>query len=193
MEAASPRLSRVISVLAPGEEKPGFNLDDLGLKSNFSLRNAANHAITMTDLAFEELARQNPSVSFVHAYPGAVKTGFFKEQSTVMRLGVRALMTVFSPLTLNIEESGERHLYAATSTRYPAKYGKEEGVDIGDEKVAKSSDGQIGSGAYLLGWGGEFRANEQVLKGLRESGAGSKVWEHTMDIFKSISGVPSPK
>lgn len=72
LRAASPEVSRVVSVLAPGTESASFNRNDMGLRENFSLANAANHAVVMTDFCFEEFARENPSVSFIHSYPGLV-------------------------------------------------------------------------------------------------------------------------
>lgn len=186
---ADPELSRVVSVLAPGEESRAlFHLDDLDLKTNFSLRTAACHAVTMTDFSFEELAKRNTSVSFVHTFPGVVKTGFNKEAGFVVRMASNLAFTLLSPWTVGLQESGERHLYAATSAAFPPMNGGENMVDIGKGPTMKGSDGQVGSGAYLLGWDGEFRGNEKVLKELRGKGAGSKIWQHTMDTFQSVRG-----
>ena len=74
LRVASPELSRVVSVLAPGTESASFNRKDLGLKENFSLSNAANHAVVMTDFCFEEFAKDNPTVSFIHSFPSFVRT-----------------------------------------------------------------------------------------------------------------------
>ena len=180
LQAASPELSRVVSVLAPGEEA-ALDFDDLDLKKGFSMRKAAIHAITMTDFTFEEMAKKNPSVSFVHAYPGIVKTGFAKEQGFAIKAASQLALTVLSRWTVGIEESGERHLYAATSSAYPPKGGEKGGIE-----VKKGSAGEIGSGAYLIGSDGDVRANEKVLKELRGKDAGAKVWEHTMKTFEKI-------
>lgn len=188
LESASPQLSRVVSVLSPGEESSSIHLDDLDLKTHFSLKNAMSHAITMTDFAFEELAKQHPTVSFVHAFPGGVKTGFAKESGPLVKMGVSLILTVAAPWLVGIDESGERHLYASTSARYRSKNGQEGGVDIGSESPCKGSAGEYGSGAYLIGWRGEFRANESSLKQLRDKGAGPKIWEHTVHMFSSIRG-----
>lgn len=176
-----------MSVLAPGEESV-VDLDNLDLKTDFSLRKAATNAITMTDFTFEELAVANPTVSFVHAYPGVVKTGFAKEATFLVRAASQLALTILSPMRVGIDESGERHLYAATSAAYPPKDGEKGGVDIGDGKVKKGSTGEVGSGAYLLGSDGEFRANEKVLKELRGRDAGAKIWAHTMKQFEAVKG-----
>ncbi len=73
LEAAHPQLSRVISVLAPGTEST-FNPSDIGLRTTFSLANAASHAAVMNDFYFEQAAKQHPTVSFIHSYPGFVST-----------------------------------------------------------------------------------------------------------------------
>ena len=188
LEAASPQLSRVVSVLAPGEESlTSFHLDDLDLKNNFSLRTAACHAITMTDFAFEEMAKQHPTISFVHAYPGIVKTGFIKEAGFAMKAALNATYMLLAPWKVNIQESGERHLYAATSAAYPAKCGNEGGVELGTEKIKKGSNGELGGGAYLIGSDGELRANEKALSELRSKSAGQRIWQHTMHTFDTVT------
>ena len=259
LRSASPQLSRVVSVLAPGQENV-LDFDNLDLQQNFSLRTAAAHAITMTDFTFEEMAKNNPNVSFVHAYPGVVKTGFAKEASFAVRTASQLALIVLSRWSVGIEESGERHLFAATSAAYPPSAGQKCGVEVGDGDVKKGSAGAVGSGAYLIGSDGEvryvhfriefscvikgsdstsflfsyirgdlyifcskfglyimfqrkdlsvpkpclvsqvytsnsdadsiipIRANEKVLKELRNKDAGAKIWEHTMKTFKSIRG-----
>ena len=188
LHSASPQLARVVSVLSPGNESAALDLSNLDLKTNFSLGSAANHAITMTDLAFEELAKTNPTVSFVHAFPGGVKTGWIKEASFAIRAASSLAYTLGSPWMIPIRESGERHLYAATSAQYPSNEGNEAAVDVGSEAVMKGSAGEMGSGAYLVGSANEFRANEGVLNGLRMKGAGPMILEHTLSTFKNVRG-----
>lgn len=189
-------LSRVVSVLGAGSESSTFNMGDLDLKQNFSVRNAAIHAIVMTDFAFEEAANLHPTTSFVHSYPGLVKTGFFRETSPLVRLGGSILVALMSPFAVDITESGERHLFVATSDIYPARDdpsaashgGVEENSGQKREDVKRGSAGVAGSGAYLIGWNGEIRANEKVLTALRKEGAGKKIWDHLLDTFRSVRG-----
>lgn len=187
LQAASPQFSRVVSVLAPGEEA-ALDLKNLDLKEGFSLRKAAAHAITMTDFTFEEMAKKNPTISFVHAYPGLVKTGFAKEAGFAVRAASQLAWRVFSPWAVGIEESGDRHLYAATSAAYPPSAGEKCGIEVGEGEVKKGSAGEVGSGAYLIGSEGEMRANEKVLMELRNNDAGPKIWEHTMKMFEHCRG-----
>lgn len=143
-------------MLGPGEEDV-LDFGDLDLQQNFSLKKAAAHAITMTDFTFEELAKRHPSVSFVHAYPGIVKTGFAKNVNFAVRAASQLTLIVLSRWTVGIEESGERHLYVATSAAYPPSAGEKCGVELGGGGVKKGSAGAVGSGAYLIGSDGEVR------------------------------------
>ncbi|KAL5342497.1 hypothetical protein BJX70DRAFT_355950 [Aspergillus crustosus] len=158
-------LASVVSVLQAGGEGP-LNLDDLPLKSTYSLRNAAKHAITMTSLSLEELAKANPAISFIHSYPGIVKTGVTRDMGFLGRTLMNALFVVAKPLTVPLEESGERHLFAATGLPKAAASGK----------------------PYLVGWDGEPKGNERVLSEYREKKTGETVWKHTLEVFQKIVG-----
>ena len=188
LRSASPQISRVVSVLGAGGESAALDFNNLDLRTNFSLSKAASNAITMTDFAFEEMAKENPDISFIHSFPGGVKTGFAKETGFVIKAALSLILTLSSPLLVPIRESGERHLYGATSARYPARSGLPTAVSIGSEGVMKGSAGEIGSGAYLIGSGNEFRANEKALSELRSKGAGPKILEHTLKTFKAVLG-----
>lgn len=119
-----------------------------------------------------------------------VKTGFMRETGALVRLGGSVLSVLLSPFTVDINECGERHLYAATSGMYPPREEQNGGgIETPEAQgIQKGSDGVIGSGAYLIGWNGETKANETVLKALREQEAGKKIWQHTMETFRSVRG-----
>jgi len=174
--ASGTSLSRVVSVLAAGMEGK-LQLDDLSLKSHYSLSACANHATTMNSLIVEELATANPKVSFVHTYPGFVKTNLARSFGS--------LYSVFSfaitPFAVPLGESGERHLYAATSKTFPP-------LEKPDAEASIGSTGVKGSGAYLLHWNGESTGKEKLLKEYRAQGVGKKIWEHTLDVFDKICG-----
>lgn len=174
-------LASVVSVLEAGGEGP-LNLDDLSLETGYSIRNAAKHAITMTSLSVQELAASHPEVSFVHAYPGVVKTGLMREFGTVTRIALNAMLVLAKPWLVPLNESGDRHLYAATSPRFPPK------ASTGGEDVASGADGVKGGGAYLLSWDGSAAGNQKVLQDYRQNEIGKLVWEHTVGVFESICG-----
>ncbi|KAK0631034.1 hypothetical protein B0T17DRAFT_590338 [Bombardia bombarda] len=105
--AASPR---VVTVLAGGKEAPLNEADlDLCEPGNWSFWNAARQAATMSTLALERVARENPRVSVVHWYPGPVKTPSLVKGEQ---------FGIVLPWAMEVEESGERGLWVATSDRY---------------------------------------------------------------------------
>ena len=174
-------LSSVLSVLDARGNAP-LILNDLSLKENYSLRNCANHAITMTSLSMEELAASHPATSFVHAYPGLVKTSLVRDNGSLMKLALNAMFFLLTPMNVPLEESGERHLYAGTNPSFaPRDSTRGEGVAIG-------SDGVQGSGSYLVGSDSATVSNQKVLEGYRADGTRASVWKHTLDIFKGIRG-----
>ncbi|KAJ5949419.1 hypothetical protein N7454_001003 [Penicillium verhagenii] len=175
-------LSRVVSVLSPGDEVSLY-LDDLDLKTHYSLRNCAGHAVTMNTLFLQELARTHPATSFIHAYPGGVKTGLMREFHPIAQVAINALSIFAKPWMVPLDESGQRHLYASTSPQYPPQASGDGGGD-----VAIGSDGKKGSGAYLLSWDGSITGNKKILEAARQNETGRLVWKHTLGIFTSICG-----
>lgn len=167
-QGKAPGLASVVSVLEAGGEGT-LNQDDLDLKNTYSLANARTHAITMNSLSLGYLAKANPGVSFIHSFPGGVKTGVMRELGLVTRMALQAVMVLGKPWMVPVEESGERHLYAAAGLPSLKRAG-----DGGDEC------GKL----YLVGSDGEPRGNQKVLNEYRENKTDQKVWEHTLDLFK---------
>lgn len=178
-------LSRVISVLAPGTEGKIF-VDDLALKTHFSVSQCATQAPTMTSLAAEELAAAHPGTTFTHASPGIVKTGLAREAGPIAKVGMQVLIMLLKPWSVPLTESGERHLYAATSQSFPPRDQPAESSEVG-------SAGIKGSGAYLLNWDGTPCGKEKILREYREKGVGKTVWEHTLEVFDKICGTDGGK
>ena len=170
-------------MLGAGHEKALLE-KDLDLKTHYSLSRCADHAITMTSLAFEELSRQNPGVGFVQTEPGAVQTNIAKREGgiigAVMDKSWWIVSRVFTVVPL--EEAGERGLYAATAAGFRGRGVKAE------TEAAVGSDGVAGSGAYLVVNQSQRVGNEKVLKALRERGVGKIVWEHTRAMFRQAVG-----
>lgn len=179
----SNELSRVVTVLAAGSEGD-VREDDLDLKHNFTLHACLAHCVVMSDFFIEELAKRYPQTSFSHSYPGTVKTGIANQLSGPVRLAVKVMYAVMTPWILNVQESGERHLFQMTSQCYPSRNG---GVGIpipGGLGVMLGSDGTPGSGAYLLDWDGKSTGDKGMLLKHRERGMGPKVWNHTTEMFR---------
>lgn len=188
LEDAQPAPGRVVSVLGGGFEG-NINTNDLDLKHGYNIVSCAMHSVTMTSLAMEHLAASH-RVSLVHVYPGLVGTNIYTNSfppplAAVYNYGMWPLMYPFS---VNIDESGQRHLFHSTSPRYPANKlhapSEPQGTATLDSlHVAVGSHGTVGSGAYLMDWKGETSAAGKKMQRLREQGVAQKVWEHTTDLL----------
>jgi NAD(P)-dependent dehydrogenase (short-subunit alcohol dehydrogenase family) len=182
--ASSPNtLSRVVAVLDPQPGlKAGPNFSDLSLKTTFSLKNCMSHASSMTNLMFSHLARQNPSTSYVHAYPSIVQTGVGRDAFGKFEPLVKPFLWVLTQaMQVKPVESGERHLFAATNPSFSPKASGES-----SKEAAMGGDGVKGSGSYLLSWNGDVFGDKPAAKKTREEGGEKRVVEHTEEVFKKI-------
>jgi hypothetical protein len=155
-----------------------------------SMLKIRGHLVSMTDMALETLAEQAPEVTFINDYPGAVKTGIGRESNTLLAWFMTIVLMIIGPLIyIPIRESGERHLFFATSAKYPPRARSDtaaeasSGVPLSEGvEVASGTDGKIGSGVYSIHWSGEHAGPKvvELLAGLREQGMAQKVWKHTV-------------
>jgi hypothetical protein len=176
------QLSRVITVLAAGSEGE-IRIDDLDLQRNYTLHACMAHCVVMSDFIIEELGKRYPGTSFSHSYPGTVKTGIANELTGVVRLAVKVMYAVMTPWILNVQESGERHLFQMTSNCYPSRKGSV-GIPVPEGlSPMRGTDNVPGSGAYLLDWDGKATGDEMVLSKYRDMGLCKTVWDHTMKVF----------
>lgn len=153
----------------------------MSLKKHYGVWNCLKHATTMNTFAAEELAKANPGTSFVHSYPGTVKTNITQGFGPIMRPIMNAVMVLGTPFAVGFQESGERHLYAATSGAYPPKAKT-------NESAVSGTDGVKGSGAYRLNWDGGVIKKSNVLEEYRTQGVGKKIWDHTLEVFDKVCG-----
>jgi NAD(P)-dependent dehydrogenase (short-subunit alcohol dehydrogenase family) len=171
--APSPR---VLSVLAGGKERRLFT-QDLSLQQNYSFLNVIDQTTTMHTLTFERLATENPSISFLHSYPGLVQTEIVqnawlsetgRSPRWLVSLVSWMLRLVFLLIATTVDECGERQAFLATSLRFsPRKGGVAGEVFLVNEKCED----------------GRTRSNQKALKLWRAEGMVEKVWLHTMGIF----------
>lgn len=84
--------------------------DDLDLKTNFSLGKAADHCISMNDAMIQHFAAEQKKKEgkgeagndtparrhFVHAFPGVVNTGIWREMPWYLRPALRVLTPLFA-------------------------------------------------------------------------------------------------
>ncbi|KAL8953677.1 MAG: hypothetical protein Q9222_000461 [Ikaeria aurantiellina] len=158
---SSSQNPRIISVLAAGMEAKIIE-DDMDLKHNYGVMKCANHGTTMTSLAFEHLAKENPTplLSFI-AVP-------------LSGCGERQLY------------------HATSSRYPPkAPTQAQAGVPVSsDIAIADGSDGVKGSGCYLVGEASEIAPSGtgKVMRDYRERGLPEKVWKHAVEIIERVRG-----
>lgn len=152
------------------------------------------HISSMITLALEQLAREAPEVSFIHCYPGFVKTNIGRQSTGVGKLILQACTTLLGPFIFVPEdEAGARHIYLATSAKYPPfDLGADaSGVPLGkDIQVGRGTNGNIGGGVYSVGDDNETAGPKvlKILERLRDEGVDKKLWEHTNREFERIMG-----
>lgn len=153
--AESGENARVVSVLAPGNEGP-VNMNDLGLKHNFSLANANRHITEFNSLAVERFAKLYPNVAFLHAGPGVVNTGILRSFPWYVRYPASLAMVFAS----SPEDSGERFYYiGAGSPDYKA-------------------------GSYILDGGFKSLKERAQERGYLTPELQNTVWAHSEQVFK---------
>ncbi|CAD6577796.1 MAG: hypothetical protein CYPHOPRED_000382 [Cyphobasidiales sp. Tagirdzhanova-0007] len=152
--------ARVMFVLdgTSGSNPKRLYWDDLDLRSNYSTRSAANHAITMTDLALQHVGAQHPQMAFFHALPGIVDTPIFNGLPWPVRT---AAWPIGKLLSTSPSDCAEHLLHALLS------------ADVGRYKVGH---------AYFCDGKGE------PVKGKTEAEREevAKVWTHTVGLLGEV-------
>ena len=166
LEAAdSPR---VVSILAGGQEIK-IEEDNLDLQKEFSFSASLGYPTSMTTLAFETLASEHPSISFLHVYPGVVATPLInKTLGWVLGTIVGFLA---KPFIISMTDSGEWQTWLSTSAEFPSK---------------KDSTDASATGYYLLNHDGQDSTNKALMEEFREKDFPAIVWKHTLSTFDRI-------
>ena len=187
-------LRRVVTVAAGGLEGP---LDPTDIPARqVALGRVRGHLSTLIDLGLEAVAQRAPEVSFVHDYPGIVNTPLFRHMDGIFGLVMRTAIALLGPwICVPVTESGERHLYLATSAKYPPAttggVGPGSCVPLGDGiDVAQGTTGVVGSGVYAVQWDCEHgsHSSQRLLAQYRDQGVVEDIWRHTESEFKRITG-----
>ncbi|AEO56691.1 hydrogenase/reductase-like protein [Thermothelomyces thermophilus ATCC 42464] len=203
-------LRRVVTVAAGTKEGLVDAGDMQGRRA--SVRALRGHVASLATLALEAVAaRRAPGVAFVHDYPGYVQTPLGQRDATgltaVVLAAANAVLGLLAPLiAVPLDESGERHLFLATSARFPPRDingdggGSESGGGDGSGvplpagvAVARGTDGETGSGVYSVDQDAESAPAkvERLLDGLRKDGTAEKVWTDLETEFVRITGATS--
>lgn len=183
-------LRRVVSVFAGTKEGKVDNSDIQGLK--IPMTSARGHTASLITLTMAHFAEQAPTVSFVHDFPGAVKSNIGRGTTGIIWV-IGLILKVIGPLVyIPEEEVGERQLFHATNGKYPAQSQVVSLVPLpAGVSVAKGIDGKPGSGVYTVDHFGEEGGDAvvQFLTDLRKDGMVEKAWGDTVQEFMRITGV----
>ncbi|KAL4977964.1 hypothetical protein BDW66DRAFT_158558 [Aspergillus desertorum] len=173
-------LSRVISGLDPlvsvrpfGLGAASLDYEDPSLNQSFTLRKCEHHASLMTNFYLDGMAQWHQDTSFIHAYPSGVDTGILRglPEGQIAR---RLLSVLLRPSMVPIDESGERHLLAATSGRFPGAARAR-----GEEDSRGEADADVGLGSDIC------QEYEQIRL-RRQEGVVERVVEHTEGMFRRV-------
>lgn len=186
-------LRRVISVFIATLEGE-IQMDDF---QGWHMKLMANrdHAASITTLSLESHHRDNRKVSFVHNFPGVIKSGITRGTSGVVLTALKAVVCIFGSLFyMPAEEAGDRHVFLSTSARYSVGEKDEAaGVPLSvapDLSFARGTDGKMASGVYSINASGESAGEkvEEALASLRSRGMAEKVIDTiNTDIEKALA------
>ncbi|KAL9581153.1 MAG: hypothetical protein Q9212_004068 [Teloschistes hypoglaucus] len=184
-------LRRVVTVFAAGYEGPITTSDFQAWK--VPMLSQRGHLSSLITVSLEALARDAPSVSFIHHFPGSVQTNLARGGEGAAIYVLKQVFKLIGPMiNMPNEECGERQLFLATSGKYPSEHLEASGLPLtaGDRPVAKGTSGKSGSGVYSVGSDGESSGARvmELLARFREDGMVEQVWRHTHEEFTRITG-----
>jgi hypothetical protein len=157
---------------------------------------ARGHLSSMITMANNVLAKQAPDVSFVHNFPGAVKTTFGRDAKGALGVALRIATMIFrvvpdSLVFMPAPDCGAYQLYCATSARFSPAQGNAVGVPVASGiTIARGTDGQPGGGSYNVNFDGENVSGdiEKHLANAKAAGAEDSLWAHVLGEIQSVTG-----
>ena len=189
---SAPPTSRVVSIHAAGYEGK-LNESDLELAHSYSIRAAAIHTATMNTLALAEIAATHPSISCLHIFPSLVLTKSLEDVLVedwalpLRLLWAYVVLPIAKLFAVTLSESGQRHLFHATSARYKPTAKPGAGVPLQQGMtVAIGEDGREGTGCYILSYDGEPVGDQKLFDEYRKKEMGKKIWQHTEEVFDRV-------
>jgi NAD(P)-dependent dehydrogenase (short-subunit alcohol dehydrogenase family) len=155
----------VLSVLSGGVHSPYKKYDiDPELKSNYSIKNAADAAGYYNDLFFDKMAKaeKNKGVNFVHAAPGFVASNWGTEMPSYLKGPIRLMQRLGGKSTEKCAEFMVKPILQC---------------EIGDIQLSRPNGGE--SGLFIMN---EDATSGKLSKGHNEE-AMSSVWNSTRDVL----------
>ncbi|KAF5649898.1 Dehydrogenase reductase SDR family member 12 [Fusarium sp. NRRL 25303] len=175
----------VTNILAGGQEGPLIEDDlDLSKPGNFGVASAAQQAATMLTLTLERFAKENPKISFVHAFPGLTATPLLSRGSSgIIGFLLQWIVTPLGGLLFaSPDDVGARALFYATNARYTVEETENAATPI-PESLSKAA--RSAGGVFLVDNKSEAADNEKVLVGMREKMA-DKVQAYVDSVFERV-------
>jgi hypothetical protein len=176
---------RVVTVFAGGMESTKIMMDDLNLEKpgNFGPLQSQRQMASMLTMAMEHLAEDEPKLTFIHSYPGAINTGNlgrgWGNHHTLRALLLAVSIPVIFLVGFSEKECGERTLYMLTT----AKFGGH-GVPLSSaNKPGLTTRGKDAGGLFLVDQRCDTVMNSTTLIKLRQE-AKTKVWEKTLQALQ---------
>ncbi|OAX40473.1 NAD(P)-binding protein [Rhizopogon vinicolor AM-OR11-026] len=142
--------AKVLTVLGAGRGGE-IDLEDLGLKKNYTLAKAAGAAETYNDLMIEEFSSREPDLTFTHITPGVVLTPLLTPKQWYLKPFSFMLSTALRPFVFSADECAE---YLLQSLLYDK------------------------SGAFMRGTKAQLLYAPASISGRDE--ARQKLWDHTL-------------
>ncbi|KAG6862700.1 hypothetical protein C0993_003940, partial [Termitomyces sp. T159_Od127] len=132
--------AKVPSVLAAGKGGE-IDLNDLSLEKTFSVTNAALSTPTYNDLMLQEYSKKYPELTFVHSYPGFVRSSLVSSSdSRIMQLASPIVMSLFRPFSTNIQDCGEYMLHGLLNSKAGFYRVGSQGEDLGMKRYFGSEE-----------------------------------------------------
>ncbi|RDB28120.1 Oxidoreductase andH [Hypsizygus marmoreus] len=130
--------AKVLTVLAAGAPiNVEADVNDLGMVKNYSGILAMRVAPTYNDLMLEKFAAENPSISFVHTFPGSVLTTIFFPDKFPYKLFNPLIYALLWPFSVSQDTCAEYMWYAL----HEAGPGFHRCSDKGDDVGMKNYNG----------------------------------------------------
>lgn len=104
------KVPQVLSVLSAGVHSAysGYKIDT-HLRTNYSIKNAADAAGFYNDIAVDKMSQEFPGVRYIHSAPGIVNTNWGSEFPFYLRYPVRGVLGLFGS---SIHDVGDIQCYA---------------------------------------------------------------------------------
>lgn len=189
-------LRRVVSSFTGAHDGKFYEEDWQSKDGKIPFSGLRGHAATMMTLGLAALEKKAPNVSFIHNFPGSVKTNIIRgDEGFMMQVAKYVFKGLQTFTAVPLREVGERHTFYCTSAKYPPRevdgsHNSAGAPLLAGVAAAKGINGKMGSGVYTIDAQGES-ANIKVLEMLvkyQEDGTADRLWERTEFEFKRVTG-----